>query len=236
VRGIVCEFKSYSALESVLESGREERDFEMPHCDAVRDGEWLVVTVIVGEESTTVAGRVDERGESFHLAFEERDWERLRGFVDEGGPPSLKPNEVANVPHPVCAAPGTRVLVVDDDSAQQTIVGSMLQTSGICALSVGSAEEAIQTLKTTPIDLLVLDWSLPGMSGLELCHKLREDPRHSVLPILFLTAHSSSDDLVTAFEAGADDFVSKPFRAPELKARVLGLLRRTQAPAVAVGG
>jgi two-component system phosphate regulon response regulator PhoB len=235
VRGIVCEFKSYSALENVLEQGREERDFEMPRCDAVRDGEWLVVTIIVGDESTTVAGRVDEHGDNFRLAFEERDWERLHGFVEEGGPPSIKPTERANVPHPVCAAPGTRVLVVDDDSAQQTIVGTMLQASGICALSVGSAEEALQALKGDPIDLLVLDWSLPGMSGLELCHQLRQDPHYNVLPILFLTAHSSSDDLVTAFEAGADDFVSKPFRAPELKARVLGLLRRTQAPAVAVG-
>jgi two-component system phosphate regulon response regulator PhoB len=234
VRGIVCEFKSYSALESVLATGQEERDFEMPRCDAVRDGEWLVVTVMVGEESTSVAGRVDEHGEGFRLAFEERDWERLHGFVEEGGPPSVRP-ERANVPHPVCAAPGTRVLVVDDDSAQQTIVGAMLQASGICAVSVGTAEEAMQALKSVSVDLLVLDWSLPGMSGLELCRNLRQDPRFRGLPVLFLTAHSSSDDLVTAFEAGADDFVSKPFRAPELKARVLGLLRRTKTPELAVG-
>jgi two-component system, OmpR family, phosphate regulon response regulator PhoB len=230
VRGIVCEFKSYTALEQVLEQGDDERDLDMPACEAVRDGEWLVVTVIVGEESTTVAGRVDERGEGFRLAFEERDWERLRGFAGEAGPPSLPPTERANVPHPVCAAPGTRVLVVDDDRAQQTIVLTMLEASGISTVTVGSAEEAWQTLMTTEVDLLVLDWSLPGMSGLELCHQLRRDPRFGVLPILFLTAHSSSDDLVTAFEAGADDFVSKPFRAPELKARVLGLLRRTQSP------
>ena len=228
VRGIVCEFRSYSALGRVLEQGRDERDLAMPSCEAVRDGEWLVVTVIVGDESTTVAGRVDEHADCFRLAFEERDWEVLRGFAEEVAPPSLPPTERANVPHPVCAAPGTRVLVVDDDSAQQTIVGSMLEASGISAVSVGSAEEALQTLTTAEVDLLVLDWSLPGMSGLELCQKLRKDPRFGELPILFLTAHSSSDDLVLAFAAGADDFVSKPFRALELKARVLGLLRRTQ--------
>jgi len=233
VRGIVCEFKSYSALEQVLEHGSEERDLDMPYCEAVRDGEWLVVTIVVGEESTTVAGRVDERADGFRLAFEERDWERLQGFAEEAAPPSLPPAERANVPHPVRAAPGTRVLVVDDDTAQQTIVGTMLEASGIVALSVGSAEEALQALATTVVDLLVLDWSLPGMNGLELCNKLRQDPRFGALPILFLTAHSSSEDLVTAFEAGADDFVSKPFRAPELKARVLGLLRRTQVPAAA---
>ncbi|HTQ07450.1 MAG TPA: response regulator transcription factor [Polyangiaceae bacterium] len=233
MRGIVCEFKSYSALEQVLAHGREERDLDMPHCEAVRDGEWLVVTVVVGEESTTVAGRVDERADGFRLFFEERDWERLQGFAEEAAPPSLPPAERANVPHPVRAAPGTRVLLVDDDDAQQNIVGTMLEASGMHAVSAGTAEEAWQLLTTTDVDLLVLDWSLPGMSGLELCHKLRGDARFGALPILFLTAHSSSDDLVTAFEAGADDFVSKPFRAPELKARVLGLLRRTQAPAAA---
>jgi two-component system phosphate regulon response regulator PhoB len=234
VRGIVCEFKSYAALEEVLERGREEHDLEVPCGQSVRDGEWLVVTVIVGDESTTVAGRIDQHTDHCRVEFEERDWVRLHDFAEDGGPPSLRPAEPATVPHSVQAAPGTRVLVVDDDSAQQTIVGSMLQASGIAAVSVGSAEEALQTLTTTAVDLLVLDWALPGMSGLELCQKLRTDPRYGVLPILFLTAHSSSDDLVTAFEAGADDFVSKPFRAPELKARVLGLLRRTQPTAASV--
>jgi two-component system phosphate regulon response regulator PhoB len=138
------------------------------------------------------------------------------------------------MPHPVRAAPGTRVLVVDDDSAVQSIVGTMLEASGISALGAGSAEEAWSTLAKVEIDLIVLDWSLPGMSGIELCRKLRQDPRSNELPILFLTAHSSSDDLVSAFDAGADDFVSKPFRAPELKARVLGLLRRTRQVALQV--
>jgi len=234
VRGIVCEFKSYASLEEVLERGSDEHDLEVPCGQAVRDGEWLVVTVIVGDESTTVAGRVDQHAEGCRVAFEERDWHRLHDFAEDGGPPSMRPAEPASIPHAVRAAPGTRVLVVDDDSAQQTIVLSMLQASGIAAVSVGSAEEALQTLTTTEIDLLVLDWALPGMSGLELCQKLRKDPHFGVLPILFLTAHSSSDDLVTAFEAGADDFVTKPFRAPELKARVLGLLRRTHAPAEAL--
>jgi two-component system phosphate regulon response regulator PhoB len=233
VRGIVCEFKSYAALDDVLSRGNEERDLPVPCGQAVRDGEWLVVSVIVGDESTTVAGRIDQHGDGCRVTFEERDWARLLGFADEGGPPSLRPAEPAHLPHPVQAAPGTRVLVVDDDSAQQTILLTMLEASGIAGVSVGSAEEAWQTLLTNPVDLVVLDWSLPGMSGLELCQELRKDPRFGVLPILFLTAHSASDDLVTAFEAGADDFVSKPFRAPELKARVLGLLRRTQAPASA---
>ncbi|HEX2672589.1 MAG TPA: response regulator, partial [Polyangiaceae bacterium] len=75
----------------------------------------------------------------------------------------------------------------------------------------------------------------PGMNGLELCQRLRSDKQHHALPIMFLTGHSSSSDLVQAFEAGADDFVSKPFRAPELRARVLGLLRRVIGERLAAG-
>jgi two-component system phosphate regulon response regulator PhoB len=120
------------------------------------------------------------------------------------------------------------VLVVDDDSATQTIVCELLRSSGICPDSAGSAEEALALLESTPADLIVLDWSLPGMTGVELCQMLRQNDRLAALPVLFLTAHSASEDLVHAFEAGADDFVSKPFRAPELRARVLGLLRRSR--------
>ena len=108
----------------------------------------------------------------------------------------------------------------------------VLVGAGAAALWVnaGSAEEAYGMLSGAAVDLVVLDWSLPGMSGVDLCKKLRGDKRFGSLPILFLTAHSTSDELITAFDAGADDFVSKPFRAPELKARVLGLLRRAQMP------
>jgi two-component system, OmpR family, phosphate regulon response regulator PhoB len=234
VRGIVCEFSSYTDLEHALQHGRDEQELELPCCEAVRDGEWLVVTISVGDESTTVAGRVEERGSGLRLTFETRDWGRLRGFVEDGGPPSIQPNDRPSIPHPVCAAPGTRVLVVDDDRAVQTIVTTMLEASGMSALHAGSAEEAWSRLSADNVDLVVLDWSLPGMSGIDLCKRLRADHRLSPVPVLFLTAHSSSEDLVSAFEAGADDFVSKPFRAPELKARVLGLLRRTQTLYLAV--
>ena len=85
VRGIVCEFKSYAALEEVLERGSDEHDLAVPCSQAVSDGEWLVVTVIVGDESTTVAGRVDQHAEGCRVAFEERDWWPL----SSGSPPLL---------------------------------------------------------------------------------------------------------------------------------------------------
>jgi two-component system phosphate regulon response regulator PhoB len=228
VRGIVCEFSSFGVLERALAQGTEEHEIDLPCCESVADGEWLLVTVLIGGESTAVAGHVEDRGQGRRLTFAPRDWQRLLEFTEDGGPPSMPPELPARVPHPVQAAPGTRVLIVDDDVSLQSIVGIMLEASGISAVRAGSAEEAWDMMAMSPVDLLVLDWSLPGMSGLDLCKKLREDGRFGPLPILFLTSHSHSDDLVSAFDAGADDFVSKPFRAPELKARVLGLLRRTR--------
>jgi two-component system phosphate regulon response regulator PhoB len=228
VRGIVCEFPSFAILDRAIAEGKHEQEMDLPCCEAVTDGEWLVVTITVGAESTAVAGRAEDRGHGIRLTFTERDWQRLKEFSEDGGPPSLPPVTPASLPHPVHAAPGTRVLIVDDDLSLQTIVGTMLEASGISAVRAGSAEEAYDMMAMTPVDLLVLDWSLPGMSGLDLCKKLRGEPRFGSVPILFLTSHSSGDDLVTAFDAGADDFVAKPFRAPELKARVLGLLRRTR--------
>lgn len=229
MRGIVCEFPSFASLDKAIGEGKQEQEIDLPCCEAVSDGEWLVVTVTVGAESTAIAGRAEDRGHGIRLTFTARDWQRLEEFSEDGGPPSLPPESPASLPHPVHAAPGTRVLVVDDDLSLQTIVGTMLEASGISAVRAGSAEEAYDVMAMTPVDLLVLDWSLPGMSGLDLCKKLRGEPRFGSVPILFLTSHSSGDDLVTAFDAGADDFVAKPFRAPELKARVLGLLRRTRA-------
>jgi two-component system phosphate regulon response regulator PhoB len=232
VQGIVYKFESYAALSKALET--EEPDVKLPLEGGLVDGQWLVATFTIGNDATSVAGRVADRGAELHLTFEERDWNQLCRFANGQCSPSMPPpcSEGAEV---VSAPPGTTVLVVDDDPALRSIVCTMLRASHLTAHQAESAEEALDFLVQNPVDLLVLDWGLPGMNGLELCQRLRKDHTQLELPILFLTGHSSSTDLVQAFEAGADDFVSKPFRAPELRARVLGLLRRVMGERVAAG-
>ena len=123
-----------------------------------------------------------------------------------------------------------RVLLVDDDPDIRDVVGAMLEAVGLIVEPATSAEAALDRVRETHFDLLVLDWSLPGMTGLELCRKIRAEPTLATIPVLFLTAHNSSKDIVDAFASGADDYVSKPFRAPELGARIFGLLRRARLP------
>lgn len=126
---------------------------------------------------------------------------------------------------------GSRVLLVDDDPDLRDVVAAMLDAVGLLVTEAGSAEEALEQSRLDPPDLIVLDWNLPGMSGLDLCKVLRADATLAHLPVLFLTAHSATQDMVAAFAAGADDYVVKPFRAAELGARIFGLLRRTRAVA-----
>jgi two-component system phosphate regulon response regulator PhoB len=121
-----------------------------------------------------------------------------------------------------------RVLLVDDDGDIRDVVGAMLEAVGLTVEPVTNAEEALERVREKHFDLAVLDWSLPGMNGLDLCRKIRSEASLSTIPVLFLTAHSSSKDIVDAFASGADDYVSKPFRAPELGARIFGLLRRAR--------
>jgi len=232
VQGIVYKFESFAALSEALDS--EEPDVKLPVEGGLVDGQWLVATFSIGNDATSVAGRVADRGTEMHLTFEARDWNQLCRFANGECSASIPPpcSEGAEV---VSAPPGTTVLVVDDDPALRSIVCTMLHTSRITTLQVGSAEEALDWLAKHRADLVVLDWGLPGMSGVELCQRLRKDPSQAGLPILFLTGHTASADLVEAFEAGADDFVSKPFRAPELRARVLGLLRRVMGERLAAG-
>jgi two-component system, OmpR family, phosphate regulon response regulator PhoB len=125
----------------------------------------------------------------------------------------------------------SQVLLVEDDAEMAKVVRLMLESAGLTVEHADSGEAAYDRVMASVFDLVVLDWNLPGMNGVDLCRKLRKEKSLSQMPILFLTGHAASRDVVEAFAAGADDFVTKPFRAPELNARILGLLRRARVSA-----
>ena len=121
-----------------------------------------------------------------------------------------------------------RILVVDDESDLCEILKFNLEMEGYEADVAASAEEALTLLDGTPsYDLLLLDVMMSGMSGFSLAHQLKTDVATRDLPIIFLTARDSENDIITGLNLGADDYIAKPFSLRELLARVGAVLRRT---------
>jgi two-component system, OmpR family, response regulator RegX3 len=121
-----------------------------------------------------------------------------------------------------------RILVVEDEPALADAVGYALRGDGHEVEAVDDGESAIAATNERPFDLLVLDLMLPGVSGIEVCRRLRSE---SAIPILMLTARDAEVDRVMGLEAGADDYVTKPFSMSELLARVRAILRRRELDA-----
>lgn len=119
------------------------------------------------------------------------------------------------------------VLVVEDELDIQELVCLHLRHSGMNAVACISVEEARQVLKTQQLDVAVIDWMLPGTSGIELAREVRATPRLKSLPLLMLTARGREGDKLEGFEAGVDDFLVKPFSPRELVARIKSLIRRS---------
>jgi two-component system phosphate regulon response regulator PhoB len=124
---------------------------------------------------------------------------------------------------------GKLILVVEDEAAIRDMVTMALERSGFETLSAGDASEAERLIADHRPDLILLDWMLPGTSGVELARRLRRDEVTRELPIILLTARVEEDDKVRGLEVGADDYVTKPFSPRELIARIHALLRRSVA-------
>ena len=119
------------------------------------------------------------------------------------------------------------ILAVDDDLEVLETLGRVLRREAFEVNLVSSGTEALNLLEKRHPDLLILDIIMPGMDGITVCRRLRQDPRFMALPILFLTAKGTTDDIVDGLDAGADDYVVKPFELAELRARIHALLRRS---------
>lgn len=118
------------------------------------------------------------------------------------------------------------VLVVEDEPQIQELLAVNLEHAGHRVRRAASAEEAEAAIRAALPDVLVLDWMLPGESGLSLARRLRGDARTRDLPILMLTARAMENDKISGLEAGADDYLTKPFSPRELNARIKAVLRR----------
>jgi len=121
----------------------------------------------------------------------------------------------------------SKILVVDDDPAIREMVGLALVRDGFDVLEAGDATAAGNALAADEVDLILLDWMLPGKSGFEFIRSLRDGQPHSNIPVIMLTARDQEHERVAALEAGADDYIAKPFSISELLARIRAVLRRS---------
>ncbi|KQT54416.1 two-component system response regulator [Aureimonas sp. Leaf454] len=121
-----------------------------------------------------------------------------------------------------------RIAVVEDEEALGVLLRYNLEAEGYIVDTIARGDEADLRLKEVVPDLLILDWMLPGLSGVELCRRLRMRPETERLPIIMLTARGEESERVRGLSVGADDYVVKPFSTPELLARVRAMLRRSK--------
>ena len=124
------------------------------------------------------------------------------------------------------------VLLVEDEPAQREVLGYNLEADGFRVVTASNGEEALLMVSEMPPDIIVLDWMMPNVSGIEVCRQLKTRSETRGIPIIMLSARSEEVDRVRGLETGADDYVVKPYSLVELMARVRAQLRRTRPASV----
>jgi two-component system, OmpR family, phosphate regulon response regulator PhoB len=119
-----------------------------------------------------------------------------------------------------------KIMIVEDEQALVTILTYNLEKAGYDTVAFSDGKEALDNVEKQEPSLILLDWMLPKISGIDLCREIRKRPQIGRIPILLLTARGEEQDKVKGFTAGADDYVTKPFSLPELLVRIKALLRR----------
>lgn len=120
------------------------------------------------------------------------------------------------------------ILIVEDEADIADLVKYNLEKEGFRTATIADGEKALERIRSSPPSLVVLDLLLPKLDGLAVCREMRRDPRTKAVPVLMLTARSEEMDKLAGFEAGTDDYLTKPFSPRELVARVKALLRRKE--------
>jgi two-component system phosphate regulon response regulator PhoB len=125
---------------------------------------------------------------------------------------------------------GRTILIVDDEAAIRDMLRVALEMADYQVLEAGNAQEAHSLIIDEKPDLILLDWMMPGTSGLELARRLKRDEVTAAIPLIMLTAKGEEDNKIQGLEVGADDYITKPFSPRELVARLKAVLRRTDPP------
>jgi two-component system phosphate regulon response regulator PhoB len=121
-----------------------------------------------------------------------------------------------------------RVLVVEDEPAQLEILAYNLESDGFLVSRARDGEEALLLIREDVPDVIVMDWMMPHLSGIEVCRRLKSNPETRSIPVIILSARSEDEDKVRGLEIGADDYVVKPYSVVELMARIRTQLRRSR--------
>ena len=246
---MVFRFESVAAFSAAL--AETTGALPLPEGETVSDGEWVLATFEIGSRrrATAAAARGVRAAGDVHIEFERRDWDRLLAFVAarsehmRAAKPLSQSQAIPVAPEsasPMSEAPpssamestrvpfGARILLVDDDPGTRDELRAMLAKIGLVVETAETANDADARMKERSFDAIVLDYHAAGVDALELVKGLRRDPSRAKIPVLMISSKPSSRDVVDAFASGADDFLPKPFRAPELGARIFGLLRRAR--------
>jgi len=120
-----------------------------------------------------------------------------------------------------------KILIIEDELAVREMLSFTLKSTGFNTLEAGDSESALDLIRKHNIDLILLDWMLPGKAGIEISRVLRASSETKSIPIIMLTAKSEESDKILGLESGADDYITKPFSPKELVARIKALLRRS---------
>jgi len=212
---VLYQFSDLPALLRVLDSISDTRELALPDAQSTpKDGDWVQACFRTEAVCCQVAARSFGTGETAHLTFEDRDWERLLAALRAPPRPDAATTLVAE----------PQVLIVDHDADTCQIVGALLGHARYKTSVVHTPEGALDQLKSGDWQLVIADCHLAGMSSSLFCRRIRDDARHAGLPILLMSTQDELEVARLTRSAEADDFIIKPFRAPELIARSAALL------------